>query len=152
MRPLKVLFAYPQPLFGLPPWTVLALIINHLDRDRFAPVVLAAEHTDGDPALAADRGIPVHRFPLRTARDVAASLPAMRRMALLERIDVVHANEDGRSAFVSTLLASLIRRPLVLHYHATPRIYRGARLALLRATATMAARNVGVSEFIAREL
>ncbi|MBS2031073.1 MAG: glycosyltransferase family 4 protein [Deltaproteobacteria bacterium] len=150
MRKTNVLFTYPQPDFALPPWSVCAQIARHLDTNRFQSFVAAAEDTAGKAGVEGTAD--VARFPLGSPAQIARSLPRLASFVVGNCIDVVHANEDARSLALGLALSRGTGRPLVVHYHATPKIYRGARRRLLKLGASLAARNVGVSRFIADEL
>jgi glycosyltransferase involved in cell wall biosynthesis len=148
----RVLYVCPLPFFAFPPWTVCTQIINHLDRQRFQALVVAGEATEGEMGLADPEATPNARFPLAGPTELAQSLLRIRHFALDQGAQVVHVDEDYWSMVVGTAVAKAAGVPLVVHHHASPRMYTGARRALLLGGARLAARNVGVSRFIANEL
>jgi glycosyltransferase involved in cell wall biosynthesis len=148
----RILYVYPQPFFGFPPWTVCAQIINNLDRQRFQALVVAGEGTEGELGLADPGATPTARFPLASSAQLARSLLRIRRFALDQGAQLVHVNEDLLSMVAGTAVARAAGLPLLVHHHASPRMYTGVRRALLLGGARLAARNVGVSRFIANEL
>ena len=150
MRKTNVLFTYPQPDFAQPPWSVCAQIARHLDSSRFQSFVAAAEDTAGKAGIEGTANIA--RFPLGTPAQIARSLPRLASFVVGNCIDVVHANEDPRSLALGLAISRGTGRPLVVHHHAPPKIFGGLRRRLLKIGASLAARNVGVSRFIADEL
>jgi D-inositol-3-phosphate glycosyltransferase len=152
MKKTGILFVYSGAHFALPPWMVCEQIIQNLDRERFEVFVAADPTAEGEAHLGAPGATLLPRIPMRSPAELVRSLPALRAVVRRHPIDVVHANEDRPTALAGLAISRLCGLPLVLHYHAVPSIYRGARRALLLGAAALAKRNVGVSDFLEREL
>jgi glycosyltransferase involved in cell wall biosynthesis len=153
---IRLLFVYAAPYFGSV-WTVMRMVAQTIDPDRFDLEVVVDENAIGHIGVLPDH-VKVSKWSLRAGRSpgkvarMVGSIARLVQHARSRRIDIVQANEDANSAGIATAIAKVTGARLLLHYHTVPSIYSGGRLALMRAFAHAADRNVGVSRFVADEV
>jgi glycosyltransferase involved in cell wall biosynthesis len=124
----RVLFPFVGDQFGGSHLSTL-LLIKHLDRNRFEPVIVV--HERGPLTEHLDRnGLPYQLLPLSAypgrrpdALDIvlcaACALPRLRKFLLRERISIVHGN-DLRVNLSWLPAARLTRRKFAWHQRAVP--------------------------------
>ena len=148
---IRVLFVDHAPAMGGAEHSLL-LLLRHLDRTRFVPLLACNPGPLAEAARGRRRGgdgmCPCHACaanwprPLRLARGVWALVRLIRR----ERVDLVHCNVM-RASFYAALAAQCTRRPLVWHLRdiLTPSAY-------VHWMARRAAQVIAVSQAAARPL